>query len=91
MRRSRKPKVAAVAAGDREIDGDGGGEVDGSEADGHVEKKRTSSWQAEALQRIDEAEAQRVKGTEREREAATILLRNAARAAVAAKRASVQR
>lgn len=41
--------------------------------------------------RVEDAEAIRVKGMDREREATSIILRNAARAAVAAKRQSLQR
>jgi acetyltransferase-like isoleucine patch superfamily enzyme len=45
----------------------------------------------EAWKRIEEAEALRARGMDRDREATSALLRNAARAAVAAKRQSVQR
>lgn len=67
----------------------------GADADSESEQGQNEAQVAHERQRIqqqqaiEQAEAQRIKGVDREREAAAILLRNAARAAVAAKRASV--
>ena len=62
-----------------------GGEVAGEGGSEH-EKAAALLWK-----RVEEAEMLRVKNTDREREGTSIMLRNAARAAVAAKRQSVQR
>jgi tetrahydrodipicolinate N-succinyltransferase len=78
LRRSRKPpRVPPVARQQSE---------DGREAAGTEGIEDSLLWK-----RVEEAEMIRVKGLDREREATTVILRNAARAAVAAKRQSVQR
>ncbi|KPI40908.1 uncharacterized protein AB675_10729 [Cyphellophora attinorum] len=87
LRRLRRPSAAAlesmvsIGASDEITDAKEGAKRQGLE---DPEERA-----AEMRQKIEEAEVQRIRGVEKEREAATVLLRNAARAAVAAKRASV--
>ena len=89
LRRSRFPTVPLVqrAGAKEDAAGENGNvSVSVTEADTPEEKRKARMRSA-----IEEAEAMRVKAVDKERDAATVLLRNAARAAMAAKRASVQR
>jgi acetyltransferase-like isoleucine patch superfamily enzyme len=87
LRRSRRPKALPVQRRDQV------GLGVGYDGDGAKEGGEEEQDQAAALlwRRVEEAEQVRIKGMDREREATSIILRNAARAAVAAKRQSVQR
>ncbi|ETN37732.1 uncharacterized protein HMPREF1541_07355 [Cyphellophora europaea CBS 101466] len=80
QRRSRRPPNTTYTTASQENQG-AGDEKNPSGGD-----SGRGPWK-----RIEEAEAVRIRGTDKEREATSILLRNAARAAVAAKRQSVQR
>jgi hypothetical protein len=79
QQRSRRPAVPRPTSSDGRSEED-----DDSE---RSEDENAAMWD----KRIMDAEMVRVKGMDRERESTTIILRNAARAAVAAKRQSMQR
>lgn len=75
QRRSRRPLLTQQQTDEEEED-----------PPAHAQAAAEAAWK-----RIENAENIRVKGMDREREATSIILRNAARAAAAAKRQSLTR